>query len=109
MRDNLPVVAPALKSRLTLPMAWTPQVTNLPAWRAAGRAKLWELSLQMPDSTPFAPRVVAEIDRVSYGARKVLFNLTADSRQPTADSRQPGAGCWAYCWCRREKVHFPPP
>jgi dienelactone hydrolase len=80
VRDNLPVFAPALKSRLTFPMAWTAQVADLPAWRAAGRAKLWELSLQSPDSTPFEPRVIAEIDRGSYVARKIVFNLTADSR-----------------------------
>jgi hypothetical protein len=80
VRDKLPAFAAALKSRLTFPMAWTPQVADLPAWRAAGRAKLWELSLQSPDSTPFAPQVIAEIDRGSYVARKVVFNLTADSR-----------------------------
>lgn len=80
VRDNLPGFAAALRSRLTFPMAWTPQVTDLPAWRAAGRAKLWELSLQMPDSTPFDPHVIAEVDRGSYVARKLVVNLTADSR-----------------------------
>ncbi|MDB5948309.1 MAG: hydrolase [Massilia sp.] len=80
VRDNLPAFAAALKSRLTFPMAWTPRVKDLPAWRAAGRAKLWELSLQAPDGTPFEPRVIAEIDRGSYVARKVVFNVTADSR-----------------------------
>ena len=32
---NLPVFAPALKAKLTFPLAWTPQVKDLPAWRAA--------------------------------------------------------------------------
>jgi dienelactone hydrolase len=80
VRDNLPTFAAALNRRLTFPMAWTPRVADLPAWRAAGRAKLWELSLQSPDSTPFEPEVIAEIDRGSYVARKIVFNLTADSR-----------------------------
>ena len=34
---NLPVFAPALKARLAFPLAWTPAVKDLPAWRAAGR------------------------------------------------------------------------
>lgn len=80
VRDNMPVIAPALKRKLTFPMAWSAQVADLPAWRAAGRAKVWELTLQAPDHTPFDLQVLAEIDRGSYVARKVVFNLTADSR-----------------------------
>jgi dienelactone hydrolase len=78
--DNLPVFAPALKAKLAFPLAWTPQVKDLPAWRAAGRAKLWEATLQDRDDTPFAPQVIAEQDRGSYVARQVVFNLTAQSR-----------------------------
>jgi dienelactone hydrolase len=80
VQDNMPVFAPALKNKLTFPMAWTPQVSDLPAWRATGKARLWELTLQSPDATPFRPQVIAEIDRGSYVARKVAFNLTAESR-----------------------------
>jgi dienelactone hydrolase len=80
VRDNMPAFASALKGKLAFPMAWTPQVPDLPAWRAASRAKVWELTLQSPDSTPFNPEVIAEIDRGAYVARKVAFNLTADSR-----------------------------
>lgn len=79
-RDNLPVMAPQLRARLTFTMAWGPQVTDLAAWRKAGVAKLWALTLQTPDHTPFDPQVVDEVDRGSYVARKVAFDLTADSR-----------------------------
>eukprot|EP01032_Pedospumella_encystans_P030230 gene30230-34122_t len=78
--DNMPVFQQALKAKLTFPMAWSPQVKDLPAWRSAGRAKLWELTLQAPDNTPFQPQVIAEIDRGSYVARQVVFNLSAESR-----------------------------
>ena len=78
--DNMPVFQQALKARLTFPMAWSPQVKDLPAWRSAGRARLWELTLQAPDNTPFQPQVIAETDRGSYVARQVVFNLSADSR-----------------------------
>jgi dienelactone hydrolase len=80
IRDAMPAAYPAMKARLTFPMAWTSAVRDLPAWRQAGRAKMWELTLQAPDTTPFAPQVIDEIDRGSYVARKVVFNLTADSR-----------------------------
>ncbi|CAN7601501.1 dienelactone hydrolase family protein [Pseudoduganella sp. LjRoot289] len=80
VEHNMPVFQQALKARLSFPMAWTPQVKDLPAWRSAGRAKLWELTLQAPDSTPYAPQLIAATDRGSYVARQVVFNLTADSR-----------------------------
>jgi dienelactone hydrolase len=95
--DNMPVFQQALKARLTFPMAWSPQVKDLPAWRSAGRAKLWELTLQAPDRTPFQPQVIAETDRGSYVARQVVFNLSADSRVralllvPKSAGRHPAA------------------
>jgi len=79
-KDNLPVMTAQIKARLNFPMAWTPAVKDLAAWQKAGRAKVWELSLQQADATPFEPQVLEEQDRGSYVARKVAFNLTADSR-----------------------------
>ncbi|KQV90674.1 hydrolase [Massilia sp. Root351] len=78
--DNMPVFQQALKAKLAFPMAWSPQVKDLPAWRSTGRAKLWELTLQAPDNTPFQPQAIAETDRGSYVARQVVFNLSAESR-----------------------------
>lgn len=78
--DNMPPFQQALKARLTFPMAWTPQVKDLPAWRVAGRAKVWELTLQNPDTTPFAAELLAEQDRGTYMAHRIAFNLSADSR-----------------------------
>ncbi|SFV15627.1 dienelactone hydrolase family protein [Pseudoduganella namucuonensis] len=78
--NNMPVFEQALKARMTFPMAWSPRVKDLGAWREAGRAKVWEATLQQPDQTPFQPRVIAEIDRGAYLARQVVFNLTGDSR-----------------------------
>jgi dienelactone hydrolase len=80
VRDKLPAFAAALKSRLTFPMAWTPRVADLPAWRAARRPNLGELGVQSPPNNPFKPHVIDEVDRGNYVARKVVFNLTADSR-----------------------------
>jgi len=97
VRDALPVYQQALKRRLTFPMAWSQDVHDLPAWRAAGRAKLWELTLQPRDRSPFVPQVIAEQDRGSYVARQVVFNLTAESRVralllvPKAPGKHPAA------------------
>lgn len=79
-KDNLPVMAAQMTKRLDFPLAWTPAVKDLAAWRKTGRAKAWELTWQAPDATPFAPQVIAEIDRGTYVARKVIFNLSVDSR-----------------------------
>jgi dienelactone hydrolase len=79
-KDNLPVNVQQIKSRLTFPMAWTPAVKDLAAWRRAGIAKVWELTWQAPDHSPFNAQVIDEIDRGSYVARKVVFNVTSDSR-----------------------------
>ena len=79
-KDSLPVMAAQIKSRLNFPLAWTPQVEDLPAWQKAGRAKLWEMTLHAPERTPFDMQVLDAVDRGSYVARKVIFNLTADSR-----------------------------
>lgn len=80
IEHNMPVFAPALKAKMTYPMAWSPDVKDLKAWREKGRAKVWEATLQQPDKTPFKPQVIAEEDRGSYVARQVVFNLTGMSR-----------------------------
>jgi dienelactone hydrolase len=77
---NMPIFAPALKAKMTYPMAWSPAVKDLKAWREQGRAKVWEATLQQPDTTPFKAQVIAEEDRGSYVARQVVFNLTGMSR-----------------------------
>lgn len=80
IEHNMPVFAPALKAKMTYPMAWSPAVKDLKAWREKGRAKVWEATLQQPDRTPFKAEVIAEEDRGSYVARQVVFNLTGMSR-----------------------------
>jgi dienelactone hydrolase len=77
---NMPVFASALKAKMTYPLAWSPAVTDLQAWRARGRAAVWNATLQERDGTPFDPVVIAEQDRGSYVARQVVFNITGTSR-----------------------------
>jgi dienelactone hydrolase len=81
VRDRLPVFADRLAERMTYPLSWlSSNIKDFDAWRAAARAKIRECLLAPPPDAPFAPQIVAEQDRGSYVARKVVFNLTGDSR-----------------------------
>ena len=78
--DNaLPVFYEALRSKMTFAYGWK-DGADAKAWRAAGLAKARDIMLPGPEATAFQPAVVDEIDRGSYIARKVAFNVTADSR-----------------------------
>jgi len=70
-----------LAERLTFPLSWlADNYGDFRAWREAARAKVMECLLTPPAPAPFDPMVIAEEDRGAYVARKVVFNLTADSR-----------------------------
>ena len=69
------------------PRAWTTRCRwlagghgDFAAWREKARAKVMECLLLAPPAAPFDPKVIAEQDRGSYVARKIVFNVTGDSR-----------------------------
>lgn len=79
--DSLPVFRDKLADRLTFPLSWlSGRYRSFPAWRKAARAKVMECLLTPPPAAPFDPKIVAEQDRGTYIARKVVFNVTGDSR-----------------------------
>jgi dienelactone hydrolase len=79
--DNLPVFAPRLVERLTFPLSWlSGNYKDFAVWRRAARAKVIECMLAAPPVAPFNAKVIAEQDRGTYVARKVVFNITGDSR-----------------------------
>ncbi|UCH36728.1 MAG: dienelactone hydrolase family protein [Armatimonadota bacterium] len=81
VEDNLPVFRDPLVERLTFPLSWlSGSYDDFAVWRAAARAKVLECMLAPPPVVPFAPKVIAEQDRGSYVARKVVLNITGDSR-----------------------------
>ena len=78
---DLPVFTDALAERLTFPLSWlSGHFTNFNQWRQAARSKVSECLLAAPPPASFNPVVLAEQDRGTYVARKVVLNLTADSR-----------------------------
>src|SRR5436189_3056316 len=81
VRDSLPVFREAAAARLTFPLSWlSGQHTNFEEWREKARAKVKESLLSALPAASFEPVILAEQDRGKYVARKVLLNITADSR-----------------------------
>lgn len=78
--NTLPVFYEALRAKMPFTLGWSDQVKNPAAWKKAGLAKARELMLPETDKTAFEPKVIEEIDRGTYVAKKVAFNLTAESR-----------------------------
>lgn len=78
--NALPVFFEALRAKMTFSLGWTDKVKDPAVWKKTGLAKARELMLPANDKTAFEPKIIEEIDRGSYVARKVAFNLTAESR-----------------------------
>ena len=78
---RLPVFHSRLASGLDYRLSWlSGKHRDFEAWRHEARAKVMECLLLAPPVAPFAPEIIAEQDRGSYLARKVVFNVTGDSR-----------------------------
>jgi predicted amidohydrolase/dienelactone hydrolase len=81
VKDNLPVFRDQLAQRLSYPLSWlSGKYETFEDWRRSGRAKVKECLLTTPPNVPFDPVVLAEQDRVSYVVRKIVFNISGDSR-----------------------------
>src|SRR5690554_2538167 len=79
--NNLPVFYHNIASRLTFPMSWLAgDYDNFATWRNAARAKVQENLLYNPPAVAFNPVVIGEEDRGSYIAKRVVLNISADSR-----------------------------
>jgi len=79
--DDLPVFTQKIEARTEHSLAWNPiAFPSFDAWREAARAKVFSCLLARPPSVPWDARVIAEQDRGSYVVRKIVFNLTGDSR-----------------------------
>ena len=77
---SFPLFHEKLKARLTFPLGWDNQIKDPKAWHKAGLAKAREFIIPYTDSTPFNPVVIDKIDRGTYIAEKVVFNISNESR-----------------------------
>jgi dienelactone hydrolase len=81
IKDKLPVFYKNLASRQTYPLSWLQgERENFPEWQQEARAKVMDCMLTPPPAVPFNPVIIGEQDRGSYVARKILLNITGDSR-----------------------------
>ena len=81
VEQYLPVFLNRLKARLSHPLSWTSgQYADFDLWKEIARTKVRESLLLPPPPVPFEPVVIAEEDRGSYLARKVVLNISGDSR-----------------------------
>ena len=80
-KDNLPVFYKKLAARQVYPLSWLQgEKGDFSIWRSEAKAKVMECLLTPPPVVPFNPVVITEKDRGSYVARKVVLNITGDSR-----------------------------
>jgi dienelactone hydrolase len=82
IHNNLPLFFyKSHEERWTYPLSWlSGNFSDFNSWRTTARSKVMECLLRSPKSIPYHPVVIAERDRGSYVARKVVLNITADSR-----------------------------
>jgi dienelactone hydrolase len=81
MADGLPRFSEAQLERLTFPLAYRPDgPLGFAEWRETARARFIESLLTPPPPAPFEPVVIGREDRGTYEARRVVFNVSADSR-----------------------------
>jgi dienelactone hydrolase len=80
-KDKLPVFYQKLADRQVYPLSWLQgEKGDFSIWRSEARAKVMECLLTPPPAVPFDPVVISEQDRGSYVARKVVLNISGDSR-----------------------------
>jgi hypothetical protein len=81
VKNYLPVFYEKLQERLTFPMSWlSGNYSDFNQWKKSAREKVFESLLSKPPSAAFEPKVIAQEDRGTYIAKKILLNITKDSR-----------------------------
>ncbi len=79
-KDNLPVFYEKLKAKMTYPLSYESMGGDLEVWHEKALAKARELILPGEDHTAFDPQVIDQVDRGTYVAKRIAFNVTAESR-----------------------------
>ncbi len=77
---SFPLFYESLRNKMQFSLGWKDTVKDPVAWRKEGLAKAREIMIQSQDKTAFNPKVIDQIDRGTYIAKKVVFNISAESR-----------------------------
>jgi len=79
--DALPAFAERALHRLRPRLAWdASRFPSFAAWRAEARAAFQESLLEAPPDAPFDAVTLGERDMGGYTSRKIVLNITGDSR-----------------------------
>jgi dienelactone hydrolase len=77
---SFPLFYQKLKDRIPFALGWNETIQDPQAWKEKGLAKAKELIFPYQDDTPFDAVVIDEMDRGSYLAKKIVFNISNESR-----------------------------
>ena len=98
VKDNLPVFYDKLKERMDFPLSWlSGNYNNFEEWKKIARQKMLDCLIYEPPAVPFHPVVIGEEDRGTYVVKRVILNISADSRiltyllEPKGKGPFPGA------------------
>jgi len=81
VQDKLPVFYDRLSERMDYPLSWlSGNYHDFGRWRKKARAEVMKTLLAPPPVVPFESKIIGEQDRGSYVAKKMVFNITGDSR-----------------------------
>jgi len=81
VKNGLPVFYEKLKERIDYPYAYDPEkFPDFDKWKKIARNKVLDCMLPPPPFFDLDPVILEEEDRGSYTARKIIINITADSR-----------------------------
>ena len=81
IQGNLPPFSQTRLAQQAYPLSWlSGGFKDYALWRSTARAKVMECLLTPPDVVPFRAVVIAEQDRGSYIAHKLVLSISADSR-----------------------------
>jgi hypothetical protein len=79
--NNLPVFYKKLADRMKFPLSWlSGNYSDFSEWKRIARDKVMQCLIYDPPVVPFDPIVIGEEDRGSYVAKRVVLNISADSR-----------------------------
>ena len=76
----MPVFFEALRAKMAFSLGWKADTKDPQSWKKAGLEKARDIMIPYQDMTKFDMKVLDQIDRGKYIAKKVVFNVTAESR-----------------------------
>jgi dienelactone hydrolase len=80
LRTRRPAFNDSRVARMDFPLAWPVQDKTFSQWRTKARSAFLDSLGPKPPSAPFAPHTIAIEDRGTYEARKIVLNLSAETR-----------------------------